>query len=677
MSNRLGGESSPYLQQHAHNPVWWFPWGDEAFAEAKRQDKPILLSVGYAACHWCHVMAHESFEDPDTAAMMNDWFINVKVDREERPDVDSIYMNAVVALTGQGGWPMTVMLTPEGEPFFGGTYFPPAPRYGMPSFKQVLQSVSQAWKNRREEIVESAEQITRQLASTTRAAATGALLEASMLDDAAETIGRNFDARWGGFGGAPKFPQAMTVEFLLRRSIRTRDQFALQMAERTLEMMANGGMYDQLGGGFARYSTDQQWLVPHFEKMLYDNALLSLAYLHAWRVTGRALYRRVVEETLDWALVEMRHDLGGFYSSLDADSEGVEGKFYVWQANEIDGILGDDGPLFRRFYGVSEQGNWEGHNILHVKATIEEVAADFELTADQVKKRLGQARRVLYGARARRTWPGLDDKILTAWNGLMLRALAEAGRDLDRPDYLEAAKTTATFVRNELRSQDGRLHRSWKEGHGARFGAYLEDYAFLAEGLLALYQSTYDVRWYDWANELGQIIISHFRDDGSGGFYDTPDDHETLIMRPKDVQDNAIPSGGASAANALLLLGLYSGDGTLWDAASGAVAANGEFMARYPTGFAHWLCAADLILGQPLEIAIIGDASSGDTEQLLNVVFEQYRPNNIVAVGGGDSSIPLLSGRVQIDERSTAYVCRHFVCKLPVTEPDELRGLLA
>jgi uncharacterized protein YyaL (SSP411 family) len=676
MSNRLAGESSPYLKQHADNPVSWFPWGDEAFAEARKQDKPILLSVGYAACHWCHVMAHESFEDPATAAMMNESFINIKVDREERPDVDSIYMNAVVALTGQGGWPMTVILTPDGEPFFGGTYFPPAPRYGMPSFQQVLLSVSQAWADRRDEIIESAGQITQQLASTIRPASAGASLEASLLDDAVEALGRTFDARWGGFGGAPKFPQAMTIEFLLRQAVRTGEAAALKMAERTLEMMARGGMYDQLGGGFARYSTDQKWLVPHFEKMLYDNALLSLVYLHAWRMAGRPLYRRVVEETLDWALVEMRHELGGFFSSLDADSEGVEGKFYVWQADEIARILGDDGPLFDRFYGVTQRGNWEGQNILNVAATIEEVAAEFNVTPEVARERLGRARQALYAARARRSWPGLDDKILTAWNGLMVRALAEAGRDLHRADYLDAARATAGFIHDRLRREDGRLFRSWKEGHGARFSAYLEDYAFLAEGLLALYQSSFETRWYDWAFELGQIIMTHFQDREQGGFYDTADDHETMILRPKDIQDNAIPSGGASAANALLLLALYSGDGTFWDAARDAVAANSEFLARYPSGFAHWLCAADVIQGRPQEVAIIGDVTDDGTRQLLDAVFEHYRPNIVVAVGAGDSGIPLLSGRTQLDGRATAYVCRNFVCKLPVSDPVKLRELL-
>jgi len=676
MVNRLASESSPYLRQHADNPVWWFPWGEEALQEAKKEDKPILLSVGYAACHWCHVMAHESFEDPATAAMMNEHFVNVKVDREERPDIDSIYMNAVVALTGQGGWPMTVMLTPDGEPFFGGTYFPPAPRYGMPSFKQVLHSVSEAWEYRRNEIVESAEKITEQLGRMASLEAPRALLVDSVMTEAVASIGRQFDPERGGFGGAPKFPQAMTIEFLLRHFIKTGDKSALLMAERTLEMMARGGIYDQLGGGFARYSTDANWLVPHFEKMLYDNALLANAYLHAWRITARPLYRRVVEETLDWALIEMRHEAGGFYSSLDADSAGIEGKFYVWQSDEIESALGEDATAFMRYYGVTSQGNWEGTNILNVAGDVAEVANELGLGRDEAIVRLNQGRQTLYALRAKRTWPGLDDKVLTAWNGLMVKALAEAGRDLARDDYLQSAAATAEFIYDNLRREDGRLYRSWKEGFGARFGAYLEDYAYLAEGLLALYQSTFDVRWYLWAKELSDLILTHFKDDANGGFFDTADDHESLIFRPKDVQDNAVPSGGAAAANALLTISLFSGAQEAWEVAEAAVVANSRLMAQYPTGFGHWLCATCMILDETLEVAIVGDLASSDTMELLQVVFETYRPNIIVAAGDSASGVPLLSERTNIGGKATAYVCRRFVCKQPVQAPAQLRALL-
>jgi uncharacterized protein YyaL (SSP411 family) len=676
MENRLAHEASPYLQQHAENPVDWYPWGDEAFSLAQQADKPILLSVGYAACHWCHVMAHESFEDPDIAAVMNEHFVNVKVDREERPDVDSIYMGAVVALTGQGGWPMTVMLTPDGAPFFGGTYFPPTPRYGMPSFKQVLESVANAWKTRRSEITDSAGQITGQLNRMALVGAEAVALAGELLEQAKSNIQRQFDTTWGGFGQAPKFPQAMTIEFLLRYYLRNEDAAVLLMAERTLEAMAWGGMYDQLGGGFARYSTDNEWLVPHFEKMLYDNALLSSAYLHAWRVTGRPLYRRVVEETLDWAMLEMRHEAGGFYSSLDADSEGIEGKFYVWDAAEIVDALGVNASLFMRYYGVTPGGNWEGSNILHVDSDIGKLATEFGLSKEQVRAKIGQGRSELYARRAQRTWPGLDTKVLTAWNGLMMAAFAEAGRDLGRADYLEVAQANAAFLQRHLRRTDGRLLRSWKEGYGGRFNAYLEDHAYLAQGLLALYQSTFDARWYEWAYELAEMIMAHFGDDENGGFYDTSTDHEALIVRPKDVQDNATPSGGAAAVNALLQISLLSGDRKYWEAAVTAVSALGELPATYPTGFAHWLCATDLILSDAPEVAIVGKPDSPDTQRMLEAVFKRYRPNMAVAAGVDGERIPLLRDRPQIDGKTTAYVCRQFVCKRPVTEPSELDELI-
>ncbi|UCG24384.1 MAG: thioredoxin domain-containing protein, partial [Chloroflexota bacterium] len=610
------------------------------------------------------------------AAFMNEHFVNVKVDREERPDVDSIYMGAVVALTGQGGWPMTVILTAEGEPFFGGTYFPPTPRYGMPSFRQVLESVARAWKTRRAEIEDSAEQITGQLNRMAMAGTGAATVADDVLVRAKSNIERQFDATRGGFGQAPKFPQAMTIEFLLRYHLKDKDSSALLMAERTLEAMARGGMYDQLGGGFARYSTDNEWLVPHFEKMLYDNALLSAAYLHAWRITGRPLYRRIVEETLDWVMVEMRHELGGFYSSLDADSEGIEGKFYVWDAKEIERALGDDAPLFKRYFGVTSQGNWEGNNILSVASDIGSIAAEFGLTEERVKVRIGRGRSELYAIRARRPWPGLDTKVLTAWNGLMMASFAEAGRDLGRADYLAVAEANAVFLHDKLRKEDGRLLRSWKEGHGANFNAYLEDYAYLAQGLLALYQSNFDARWYVWALGLIDMILTHFDDDRKGGFYDTSADHESLILRPKDIQDNATPSGGAAAANAMLQISLLNGDRRFWDTAATAVRAIGELPATHPTGFAHWLCATDLLLSDALEIAIVGEPDAPEAQRLLEVVFGRYRPNMVVAAGVDEERVPLLRDRPQIEGQATAYVCRQFVCKAPVTEPSELEALL-
>ena len=666
MTNRLANETSPYLRQHADNPVDWYPWGEEALRDARQQDKPILLSIGYAACHWCHVMAHESFEDPETAELMNRHFINIKVDREERPDLDSIYMSAVVALTGQGGWPMTVALTSDGRPFFGGTYFPPVPRHGMPSFRTVLLSLAQAWAEQRDQVEGSAGEIADHLRQSALAEALGGggALNDDLFDQALNSLLRSSDSRLGGFGRAPKFPPSMTLEFLLRMHLQRGDSMSLHMAEHTLKMMAYGGMYDQIGGGFARYSTDAHWLVPHFEKMLYDNALLARVYLHAWQVTGKPLYRRIVEETLDFVVRELHHEAGGFYSSYDADSEGEEGKFYVWSAAEIRDALGPDAERFMAAYGVSEGGNWEGHNILHV---VKDLSGVGHLTD------LAEARRTLYNIRARRVWPALDDKVLTAWNGLMLAAFAEAGRALDRPDYTAAAVANAKFLRDHMQQPDGRLLRSWKDGARARYNAYLEDYAFLADGLLALYQTTFEPHWFIWALELADRMLDHFSDP-AGGFFDTSDDHEDLIHRPKDVQDNATPSGNGMAAHVLLQLGLYTGEGRYWDTAERMVSGLYEAMARYPSAFAHWLGAAALILGEPQEIAIAGNPAAADTRALLGVVFGRYRPNAAVAAGVGEAAtaIPLLAHRPQLDDRATAYVCRRFVCRHPVTEPQAL-----
>ncbi|MEW5985132.1 MAG: thioredoxin domain-containing protein [Chloroflexota bacterium] len=671
MPNRLVHETSPYLLQHADNPVEWYPWGEEALRAAREQDKPILLSVGYAACHWCHVMAHESFEDEETAAYMNHHFINIKVDREERPELDSIYMNAVVAMTGQGGWPMTVALTPDGRPFFGGTYFPRQPRYGMPGFKQVLSSLVEAWRRRRQDVLQNADQVADHLQRGLGLAGQDGLLSEGLLDRAVQAMARAYDKKRGGFGHAPKFPQPMAIEFLLRRYARTDDPQLLPMVEHTLTTMARGGMYDQVGGGFARYSTDDHWLVPHFEKMLYDNALLSRAYLHAWQVTGRPLYRRVVEETLDYLLREMRDPAGGFYSSQDADSEGEEGKFYVWSAAEIRQHLGDEADLFMLYYDVSNRGNWEGKNILNVGREPEEVARLAKIPVEELESRLAAACQKLYQVRARRVWPGRDEKVLTAWNGLLLASLAEAGRLLDRPEYTQAAVENAEFLYREVRQANGRLWRSWKAGAGARHNGYLEDYTHLADGLLALYQTTFDTRWFKWTLELADLMVAHFADDGEGGFFDTSDDHEELIVRPKDAQDNATPSGNAMAAYLLLRLSLYTGNGDYWATAEKMTAALYGAMAQYPLAFAHWLGAAAFILSEPREIAIVGDLEAADTQALLDVALRPYRPFQVVAVGrpAGGAMIPLLAGRTMADGRVTAYVCRHFACQMPTTDP--------
>ena len=679
MSNRLANETSPYLRQHAENPVEWYPWGEEALQLAQAEDKPILLSIGYAACHWCHVMAHESFEDEATAEIMNRHFINIKVDREERPDLDAIYMNAVVLLNnGQGGWPMTVFLTPDGKPFYGGTYFPPTPRYGMPSFPQLLEGIANFWHNRRDEVEKSVAEIHQHLQQNALVQNLGqGQLEDSIFERALSVLLRRFDHDKGGFGQAPKFPPSMTIEFLLRMRLQKNDgmagdSLALHMAEHTLKMMAYGGMYDQLGGGFARYSTDNDWLVPHFEKMLYDNALLARVYLHAWQVTGNTLYKRVTEETLDFVARELRHESGGFYSSYDADSEGEEGKFYVWPAQEIRQILGDEAELFMRYYDVSVKGNWEGHNILNMKSEPEEVAQSLGLDMAQMERRLAAAKTKLYDVRAQRVWPGLDDKVLTAWNGLMLAAFAEAGRVLKRADYTAVAQQNAQFLHETMRRENGRLLRTWKAGSQAKYNGYLEDYAYLADGLLALYQSSFEEKWFVWARELAEMMLAHFRDEENGGFYDTSDDHEALIQRPKDVQDNATPSANAMAAQVLLKLSLYTGEGRYWDITERMVTAMSEWMVRAPSGFAHWLSAAAFILGEPQEVAIAGEPGAADTEALLGVVYGVYRPNVVVAVGMDGEKVELLRERPLRDNKATAYVCRRFVCQQPVTRPEVL-----
>ncbi len=674
MPNHLANETSPYLLQHADNPVDWYPWGQEALQLAQEQEKPILLSIGYAACHWCHVMAHESFENQATADLMNKHFVNIKVDREERPDLDSIYMDAVVSMTGQGGWPMTVVLTPEGNPFFGGTYYPPEPRHGLPSFTQVLMAIADAWQNRQVEIQESAQGLTEQISQKYRLQGVSRALNIDLLPLATRTISSRFDSLEGGFGSAPKFPQPMTIEFLLQEYLRTGDEHALHMAEHTLKKMAYGGMYDQIGGGFARYATDDKWLVPHFEKMLYDNAQLARVYLHAWQITGDALYKRIVEEILDYVLQEMLEESGGFYSSQDADSEGVEGKFYVWQAEEIRNLLGEDAALFMDYYDVSEGGNWEGNNILNVKQNPDRVAAAHNLDLDEMNRRLVVSREILYQVRAQRIWPGLDDKILTAWNGLMLTAFAEAGSILGRMDYTEAATRNAAFLFSTMRTEDGRLLRTWKTGSEAKYNAFLEDYAYLTEGLLALYQNTFELRWFTWAHELSEQMLAHFIDEQDGGFFDTSDDHEQLIHRPKDVQDNALPSGNAMAATALLKLSLYTGEQRYWTIAETAVASMQQMLNQAPTGFGQWLVAASFILGEPQELAIVGEPAKEDTASLLQVLRAAYRPNIVVASGRDQEgeSIALLAQRPMLEDRATAYLCRRFVCQVPVTNPDVL-----
>lgn len=672
MPNHLANETSPYLLQHIDNPVEWYPWEEEALQRAKAEGKPILLSIGYAACHWCHVMAHESFENPTTAAYMNQHFINIKVDREERPDLDAIYMQAVVALTGHGGWPMTVFLTPEGRPFYGGTYFPPTPRYNMPSFIQLMQSIVNAWQTKRADIEQSAGEITQHLQRTAVLNGQEATLSPALFAQATATLTADFDQEQGGFGGAPKFPPSMTLEYLLRDYLLHQESHSLEMVETTLKKMAYGGIYDQLGGGFARYATDKNWLVPHFEKMLYDNALLARVYLHAYQITQKPLYRRIVEETLDFVVRELRHEAGSFYSSYDADSEGEEGKFYTWSMAEIDEFLAEDADLFKLYYDVTERGNWEGTNILNMKNEPEAVAQALKLPEKELTARLAAAKKKLYNIRAQRVWPGLDDKVLTAWNGLMLAAFAEAGRILNHPDYTKVAVENAQFLQNNMQMADHRLLRSWKAGHKATLNAYLEDYAYLADGLLALYQTTFDEQWFTWAQHLAGTMLTHFQDSERGGFFDTSDDHETLIHRPKELQDNAVPSANSMAAHVLLKLSLFTGNMAYWDAAETAVSTLQNAFTQYPNAFAHWLGAAVFITDKPREVAIIGDPDSPDSRALIDTIFAKFRPNLIIAAGETNSSVPLLKNRTQLDGKATAYVCQRFVCKQPVNTPEAL-----
>jgi hypothetical protein len=677
--NRLANETSPYLVQHKDNPVDWYPWSDEALAAAKTQDKPILLSIGYSACHWCHVMAHESFEHEPTAQIMNADFINIKVDREERPDLDDIYMQAVQAMSGgRGGWPMTVFLLPDGRPFYGGTYFPLEPRYGMPSFRQVLAGVADAYKNRRAQVEESADELTGMLQRDLLGTTGIDPLDEDLLKQAQTGMARNFDAQHGGFGGAPKFPNPMNLEFLLRHYARTGDDSALTMVTFTLRKMARGGMYDQLGGGFHRYSVDAIWLVPHFEKMLYDNAQLSRVYLHAWQITGDPFFRRIAEEIYDYILREMTDPEGGFYSTTDADSEGEEGKFFVWSKDELFEVLGDDARVAVEYWGVTTRGNFEGQNILYVPNDDDVVASRVGLTTDALREKIVAMRDKLYAQRTNRIAPGLDDKILTGWNGMMLASLAEAGRVLERRDYCEAAVRNAEFLLSSL-MQDGQLLRTWKGGR-AKIAAFLEDYGNLIDGLIELYQTTFDVRWFTEARRLADVVLARFAAE-DGGFYDTADTHEKLIARPRSLQDNATPSGNAMMAKSLVRLAAYTGDGRYETAARGAFAPLAAAMRQYPQAFGESLSAVDLLVRGIDEIAIVGDPAEVATRELLAVAQVAYRPGAIVALAtanvSGEDTIPLLSYRTMKGGVPTVYVCRHFTCQMPVTTTEAMRGLLS
>jgi uncharacterized protein YyaL (SSP411 family) len=678
MPNRLANENSPYLLQHSDNPVEWYPWGEEALERARREDKPIFLSIGYAACHWCHVMEHESFEDPDTAALMNEHFINIKVDREERPDLDSIYMQAVVALTGQGGWPMSVFLTPEGQPFYGGTYYPPTRRYGMPSFREVLTGIYQAWEGDKLKVRHSGEEITAHLQSLARHDLASHPLSKGALDQAALNLAQTYDWAHGGWGSAPKFPQAMAIDFLLRRAA-VGDKFALEIAVHALEAMAKGGLYDVVGGGFARYSTDDHWLVPHFEKMLYDNALLALAYLHAHLLTGNAAFRRVCEETLDFITRELRHPQGGFYSSLDADSEGEEGKYYLWTPDEIRQALTEGGEAEFAFaaYGVTAAGNFEGKTVLQRALDDERLAERYSLSAEEIPGRLASIHARLLANREKRVRPATDDKVLVSWNALALVAFSEAARYLNRPDYYELATRNARFLLDELREND-KLLRSWRAGR-ARHNAYSEDYAGLALALLSLYQTDFDPAWFAASQELLVSLIEHFSDP-AGGFFDTRTDHGPLVTRPKDLEDNATPAGNSLAALALLHMHALTGDGRWREQAERSLTQLISAAARYPTAFGNWLCAMDFALATVHEVAILGPQGDPETDRLISILWEVYRPHLVAASADfppPPGAPPLLNDRPLLEGRPTAYVCRRFVCQRPVNQVEALREQLA
>ena len=676
MPNRLAGETSPYLLQHAHNPVDWYPWGPEALARARELDRPIFLSIGYAACHWCHVMERESFEDAATAADLNRDFVAIKVDREERPDLDQVYMGAVQAMTGQGGWPMSVFLTPDGRPFYGGTYFPPVPHHSLPAFRDVLAGAARAWREQRLEVVAAGQRLVDALVAQNTLPTGGEAPTAELMAGTIDALQARFDTLNGSWGGAPKFPQPMTLDFLLGR-IAAGDRRPVAMVRYTLDRMADGGIHDQLGGGFHRYATDPIWLVPHFEQMLYDNAQLARTYLRAWAVLGIGAYRDVAVGVLDYLLRELRRPDGTFAASQDADTDGVEGATFTWTAAEIDDVLGPDAGLFSETYGVRDGGNWEGRTIL---SRIQPAAGDDGAVDAEREARLADARARLLEVRSRRAQPARDDKALAAWNGLAIGALADAARLLPAPaaaPYRAAVSEAAAAILAGLRRPDGRLGRSWKDGRSTGEGV-LEDYADLADGLLALYEATFDEGWFAAARGLADAILDHFVD-GAGGFFDTADDHEALVTRPKDPQDNATPAGGSMATRVLLRLAALTGERRYRESAERALRSVGPFLARYPTGFANWLSAAELAVGGIVELAIVGDPTDPATAALLDAARSGERADLVVAVAGdaASSGVPLLEGRLAIDGRPTAYVCRDFACRLPVTDPAALAAQLA
>ncbi len=681
MPNRLADETSPYLLQHADNPVDWYPWGEEAFAKARAEDKPILLSVGYSACHWCHVMAHESFEDEGTAALMNDWFVNIKVDREERPDVDGIYMLAVQALTGRGGWPMTVFMTADRQPFYAGTYYPPKDGHGLPSFGRVMEALHRAWVEERPKILASAEGITEHLqASSLRGRVEdGFGLTPDMAETAVAHFAQVFDSEWGGFGSAPKFPSPANLEFLLAHHARTGDPDALGMVTSTLRAMATGGMYDQLGGGFSRYSVDGRWLIPHFEKMLYDNAQLVRVYLHAWQITGEPLFERIVRETLSYLVREMRDAEGGFYAAQDADSEGIEGKFFVWTQAELEAALGEDWPLFAACHDIGEEGNFHdphhpdlvGRSVVSRRYDPVPTAAALEVPVEELERRLEAARRILYRVRSGRIRPGLDDKVLTSWNGLVLAAFAEAARVLNDAVYREVAEGTASFLREKL-WVDGRLLHTYKRGI-AKIDGMVEDYTFTGLGFVEIYRLTGDFAYLEFARDLWEVLVREFHDPEHGGFFETTASGEKLLVRQKSLFDEATPSGNGSGAQLTWWLSRYFEREDWAEIASECLSLSHQFMTQAPNGFGSLWQTAELLLAPRQELVITGEPAA--REPLERAAAAKFLPWLVLAPGS-EAGIPLFEGRTGGSE-ALAYFCENMACQLPVSEPDALAAQLA
>jgi len=686
MPNRLANETSPYLLQHKDNPVDWYPWGDEAFAAATLLNKPILLSIGYSACHWCHVMAHESFENESIAAFMNANYVNIKVDREELPDVDSIYMTAVQAMTGSGGWPLTVFITPDGHPFFGGTYFPPEDRHNMPGFPRIIGVISDAYATKRDELLENSQKVVDSIREQSTPRKNEASVDESLIFGSFTQLVGNADLENGGSQGAPKFPQPMVYELLLRYWKRTGSTQVLDIVKLTLEKMAHGGIYDQIGGGFARYSVDEVWLVPHFEKMLYDNAQLVLLYLHAYQATKKPLFKRIVEETLEYVTREMTHAAGGFYSASDADSEGVEGKFFVWTSDEIDSVLSStDAELAKAYWGVSEEGNFEESNILFMPISREEfMSRTAQEPADMIAD-IERVKAILLEERSKRIAPGIDDKILTSWNALMLKAFAEAGAALENDKWIAVAEKNAHLLLDRVKDDEGRLLHTWKATGDspktdlvgeARILGYLDDHAYLIDALLTLYEATFDYSYVDEAHRLANQMIERFWDLDWEVFYDTSLEHSKLLVRPRDVLDNAVPSGGSVAAMALLRLSVFTGDNEYAQKAEASIQALIQHMEQAPSAVTSWLSAVDFLRSGSQEVVLIGDQTDAVMIEMKRELLKSFSPNTILAGANGGTSdgvkSPLLDGREQINGKATAYVCENYACKLPVTSVAEL-----